>query len=519
MCAALVTLLVATPGCTWKSERGSDAALHVQLAGEPVSLDPALAEDGHSLRVLGNVMDGLLGYDVDGELEPRLAETYQVSANGLRYEFTLRPGARWSDGKPVEARHFVAGLRRALSPETGSKTADFLMPIRGAVSFHAGAARELPGVREEAGKLIVELERPARHFLHVFALTASLPVRDDILAAHGGRWPVGLKAGEAVFTGPYRIVTHEPDKRILLESNPAYWGASPKTRTIELDIVRDETTAVNLFDRGKLDILTRVPTLEHARLNRQNALRTDPLLATYYLSFNCGKEPFSDREWRRAVAGSIHKKELVEALQTGETPARSWVPPGLEGHVRPANPDRSAELFAGSVARVRARVLAARPQPRVEAIFDSSDRNALVLEKVQQDLLKGLGLRITLSNLDWKTHIKTLQADPAPIYRFGWLAPFRDPITHLEILTTGNPNNYSGCSLPEYDGLVRRIEALPSGPMREKLIREAQRILVDREAVVVPLFHYVQVHALQPKVKGFRVNPLGTIRFKELELN
>src|SRR4051812_35127132 len=87
----------------------------VQLSTEPVSLDPALAEDGASLRVLSNVMQGLVGYNGSGELENQLADSYQISPDGKRYEFKLRATARWSDGTPVTAEQFVAGFRRALS--------------------------------------------------------------------------------------------------------------------------------------------------------------------------------------------------------------------------------------------------------------------------------------------------------------------------------------------------------------------------------------------------------------------
>ncbi|MCM2278836.1 MAG: peptide ABC transporter substrate-binding protein [Oligoflexia bacterium] len=503
-------------GCSRRSDSPGNAALHVHLTGEPVTLDPALAEDGLSIRILGNVMEGLMGYDASGKLVARLAESHEVQAAGMRYEFTLKPEARWSDGRRVQAAEFVAGIRRALAPGMPSKTAAFLLPIRGAAEFHSGKARELNGVRDEGGKVVVELERPIGYFLHAFALPATLPVREDVLARNEGAWPSGKRAQEAVFTGPYRIVSHEPDKRILLERNPAYRGPAARIPVVHLDIVRDETTAVNLFERGKLDILSRVPALEYQRLRQRGGIHIDPFRATYYLGFNCRKSPFDDRDWRRAVAASIRKRDLTEALQTGETPARGWIPPGLEGFLPE---DEPLPDHSRAVAKVKTQLAGGRRRHAVTAVFDSGDRNALVLEKVQHDLREELGLKVTLSSLDWKTHIRNLQTDPAQLFRFGWLAPFDDPITHLRIFATGNPNNYTGCSLPDYDERVRRVEALPPGPERERNIREAQAILVDREAVIVPLFHYVQAHAVRPRVKNFRVNPFGVIRLDELELN
>ncbi|MGZ3707558.1 MAG: hypothetical protein ACXWPM_01815, partial [Bdellovibrionota bacterium] len=153
----------------------------------------------------------------------------------------------------------------------------------------------------------------------------------------------------------------------------------------------------------------------------------------------------------------------------------------------------------------------------IAASFDSSARNSLIMEKIQSDLRGALGLRMSLSNLDWKTYIRTMQTDPTPIYRFGWLAPFSDPISHLEAFMSGNPNNSSGFSNARYDTLVRKVAATESGPERLKLIREADRILVEEEAAVVPIYHYVQNHAVSKRVKGFRVSPFGVIRFDDLK--
>src|SRR5688500_8908729 len=116
----------------------TQASLVVQLQAEPVSLDPALAEDGHALRILANTMHGLVGYDENGILAPRLAKSYRVSADGLEVEFVLRTDVRWSDGKPVLPEQFVDGLRRSMDPSTGSRLSALLLPIRGAERIRAG---------------------------------------------------------------------------------------------------------------------------------------------------------------------------------------------------------------------------------------------------------------------------------------------------------------------------------------------------------------------------------------------
>jgi oligopeptide transport system substrate-binding protein len=100
----------------------------------------------------------------------------------------------------------------------------------------------------------------------------------------------------------------------------------------------------------------------------------------------------------------------------------------------------------------------------------------------------------------------------------GWMAPFRDPISHLEVFKTGNLNNYGGFSNERYDLLVDEIKRIEPGPQREAKIKLAQNILLE-EAALVPLYHYVQNTAVAPRVHGFQSNPFGIIQFKELSIH
>jgi oligopeptide transport system substrate-binding protein len=280
-------------------------------------------------------------------------------------------------------------------------------------------------------------------------------------------------------------------------------------------VVEDESAGLNLFEQGKLDILSKIgPTQLPLLRKKPGVLHTDPFLATYYLSFNAKKPPFNDRLWRRAVAGALQREEIVRALDSGESPARSWVPPTLEGFISYEDP---SPVFAASVTDARKRGGTILTTP-LEVTFDTSARNQQVMEQVQQQLKKTLGLRLSLSNMDWKTYLATVHTDPPPLFRLGILSPFMDPIQILEAFTTGNPDNYLGWSNAEYDGLVRTIASLKPGLEREKKIIEAQRLLVDREAIVVPVYHYVQQHAVGPRILNFRVNPFGEIIFSELRV-
>ena len=198
-------------GCTPSSPVSALPVLHAQLPYEPISLDPGLAEDGVSLQVLDNIHEGLVGYDGEGKLQNRIAESYTLSPDRKRYEFTLRKEARWSDGQPVRAEDFVTAFQRMLAPDSKCKLAPLFFPIR-------GSRKGELGVTARQGKLVIELDRPISYFVHALTLPSVFPIRKDILEANHGIWP-----DSAPVTGPYRIVQHQMDQKIILGRNPLYW--------------------------------------------------------------------------------------------------------------------------------------------------------------------------------------------------------------------------------------------------------------------------------------------------------
>lgn len=495
-----------------------ETVLKVQLNAEPISLDPAEVEDGNGLKLVAELREGLVGYDSQGQLKNCLAQSYKVSPDGRRFEFTLKPDLRWSDGQPVHVQDFVYGIRRALAPTQGGKVSAELMVIRGAKDYRAGKLKpaigpndRTIGVFEEGGKLIFELEQPAPYFIHALTLPAALPVRQDMLIESSGKWSEDKAPG----TGPYRFAAYQPGKRFLMEANPYYWGPQPKIQLVDFLFISDESAALNLFETGKLDILTRLPPADIPRLRKLPSFRSDPFYATYFIAFNTQKAPFDQRDFRRAVSGAIQRDEIVKTMDSGEKPALSWLPPGIEGFIDYQDPKA---VFGKSIDKVRGE-LKSRPISPVPAAFDTGARNSMIMEKIQHDLTENLGLKTSLSNMEWKAFVKTLQTDAPAIYRFGWLTPFADPINPLQVFKTGNPNNYAHWSNPEYDKLVQEIAAMAPSPSRTAKIKQAQKILVEDEAAVVPIFHYVQNHLVSARVNGFKINPFGIVSFAEMSLN
>jgi oligopeptide transport system substrate-binding protein len=353
-------------------------------------------------------------------------------------------------------------------------------------------------VRAEGAFLVIDLKHRAPYFLEVLTLTACLPERRDVLDSHRGKWPE-----DGPVTGPYQITKHEIENKITLVRNEKYRSSHVSIPTVDYLVVPEESTGVSLFEKGEVDILTRIPPLDVERLKTKHLLKRSELLATYYIAFNTRVKPFDEIKNRKTIANAIRKKEIVEALGSGESVAENWLPPRWEPES--PHPDRNPPVANAGFSAA------------VTIGFDSSSRNSLIMEKIASDIRESTKVKVSLFHQDWKTYIRTLQSDPPSIYRFAWLAPFDDPLPHLQVFTSRDPNNYTGWSNARYDALVETIAETPGGSLRTKLIQDAEKLL-DDEAPVVPIFHYVQNHAVSSRVLNFSADPFGVIHLSELSL-
>ena len=499
-----------TESVTSAATTGGPREIRVHLPMEPVSLDPALTEDDVSIRVQANITEGLVGYDGGGKLKNMLAETIKVSNGGKTYTFKLRSKVSWSDGVAVTAEQFVVGIRHALDPATGAKVAALLFPIRGAQAYSTGqGTAELLGVTAKGkDQVVIELSSPAPYFVHVLALPEAAPLRADILLANHGKWPA-----LAPSTGAYHIVSYKVGVEIRLEPSPGYWNAHAGTLPVLFRIIPEEATAATLFESGALDVVAKVTPLDIDRFRAQGVVHEFQQVSTYFLAFNAKRPPFNDREFRRAVAGSIDRQQIVDLLRTANHAALSWIPPLIEGYL----PYRNTQShFAASVAQVKKQLALAPVE--ITAALNNSDINSLVMEKVQNDLKTNLGLTVHLASMEWKAYIAAVRNNTPQLYRFARGVSFLDPIWHLSSFQSGNPNNPTGWKNEHYDRLVDEVASLPAGPKRRARIEQAQKILTEDDAIVIPLFHGSVTHLVSKRLRGFRMSPTYAVYFDEVSL-
>ena len=489
------------------------------ISSEPPTLDWNKATDTTSSLIVDNIMDGLLDYDFSKQsagLKPALAEKWTSTPDGKIWTFTIRKGVKWSDGKDFEASHVMDGWERLLNPKTASEYAYFLYPIKNARAYSEGQVKDFSQVGvvvNEQGQLVVELEEGKSYFPYFVSHTSTYPIRKDIIEKHGSRW---TDPQNMVTLGAYNLKVWEHDKRIVLERNAHYYNQPAKVKNILIHIISESGTALNLFEKGKMDAIGDLPSRELPVLRKKKEYRSHPILSIYYYGINIKQKPFDDVRVRKAFSLAINRRQITDLLKGDQVPLTGWVPRDLLGYDSSIgfkfNPEKAREFMDEAGYKDRSTF------PRVTISYNTHEDHKRVAEKVQAHLKKHLNIQVELANEEWKTYLQSLKTGRQQIYRMGWVADYPDPDNFMTLMTSYSENNHTGWGNDQYDSLVEKAGVLLDEKERLKLYIEAQKILVEGEVAVIPIYSAQSHWLISDRVAVFPLNIMGKISFKEVEL-
>ncbi len=521
----LLVFALGFSGCTKKNsgqlEYGLKLSetLRINLEQEPPSLDWSKATDTTSSLVTVNLMDGLVDYnleDPDLSLKPALATEWTSSNNAQTWTFKLRKGVKWTDGADFEAQHVIDGWKRLLLPATASEYAYFLFDIKGAQDFNSGKLKDFSkvGVRiNELGELVVELRQAMSFFPLLLTHHSTYPLRQDVVDKFGDRW---TNPENIVTLGPYKLKVWEHDKALVLERNETYYGEKAITKNILGYMINEYSTAINLAEGGKLDFQPSLPAKELPLLKQRSGFRQISTLSTYYYGFNTRKIPFNNLKVREAFVHAIDRKQITDLLAAGHAPLSGWVPTGMFGYEADRglgfDPARAAELLNEAGYSDRSKF------PKVSLAFNTNENHQRIAENVQAQIKKNLGIDVQIANEEWKVYLNRLRNDTPSIYRLGWLADYPDPSTFMSLMTSISENNHTGWKNPKYDELVNKGATLTDKEERRKIYSEAQKILLEIDVPVMPIYSSVRHVLLSDRVQNFPLNSLERWTFKGVSL-
>lgn len=485
------------------------------LGGQPGSLDPQRAEDAFSFDVLRDLYEGLTTSSPSGEVMPAVAEYWTVDASGKIYVFHLRHDARWSNGDSVLARHFVAGLRRAVSPATASGGADLLRAIENAPAIVRG---ELPvdhlAVRApDDYRLEITLSQPVPYFPDILTNTVAFPAHDASLAAAGAF----SRPGETISNGPYILADVVPGGSLRLTRNRFYRDpGAAEFDEVRYELVPDENAEFTRFRAGELDVTNNVPAQRFDELLRQpdSGLQYRATLATFYFSFNTDRGPLRDQPaLREALSLAIDRESITASItRAGQVPAYSLVPDGVWNYM-PAEYDWRGSGHKTRVERARALYAAAgysanRPL-HLRMLYNENELIQQVCVAIAAMWKQELGIQTELRQMEFRAYLAA-RTDPSgwDVVRVGWSADYNDASSFLDTMTSGSPQNVGRWSDAAYARLLADAAAETDHARRRLRLQQAERRMLQ-DYPLMPVYFYVTRRLVQPHINAPLLNPMN----------
>jgi len=509
---AAVVAAVALAACGGGEEGATPEAtrpVRLNLGAEPRTLDPALATDEVSINVIQNLFVALTRVEEEtSRIVPYLAKSWDVSEDGTVYTFHLRDDVKWSDGTPVTAHDVEYGIKRTLNPETASEYAYVLYLIDGAAPYNMGESNDVNAVGVTAlddMTLEVKLSEGAAYFPAIAALWVMMPQPQGAIEQYGDAW---TEPSNIVTSGAYLLNSWKHGTSLSLKKNPDYFNAADvQIGQIDFVMIDEESTAMALYEAGDLDALfgTTVPLADLDRVKADPTLSKEltiyPELSTYFYDFNLEKPPFDNVLVRKAFAAAIDREALAsEITKGGELPTTVFTAPGNFGAVGPGNgvgiefdPEQAAAWLAE----------AGYPNgdglPEITLWFDTSDRHEKVAQAVQAMWKRYLGVDVKLANQEFSTYIDTVLTDAPQVFRMTWGSDYPDANGWLnDVFNSQSGNNLGHFADEHFDELVTKAATDPDPEERLTLYSEAERILVEDDAALIPVFHETDPQLTKP---------------------
>ncbi|MBP2076202.1 peptide ABC transporter substrate-binding protein [Oceanobacillus polygoni] len=505
-------------------EDPGEKVLRLNNGVEPTSLDPSIGFDAVSWDPLNNLMEGLTRLDEDSVAAGGVAESWDISEDGLTYTFYLREDANWSNGDPVVAEDFVYAWKYMLDPNTASSAAFLGYFIEGGEAFNngEGSADDVAVTAVDDKTLEVVLAAPTGFFLDLLTNPAFFPVNHQV-AADNPSWHA--EADSFVANGPFMLESWTHDTEMVFAKNTEYWDADAvKLDKVHFAMVNDTNTQYQMFETGDLDTATIPPELSDQLIDGDNVY-----IGNYggleFFRFNITEEPFQNKKIRQAFAYAINRQDIADyVVKNGVEPAYGFVSPGFTtpsgGDFRDGNgdlvsfdPDSATQLLEEGMAEEGYDEL-----PPVVLSYNTSDLNKAVAETVQGMLTDSLGIDVTLENQEWNVFAEAQQNLELQFSRSSFINDYSDPVNFLESFITDSYMNRTGWSNAEYDELIANGKSETDEEQRYEYLYEAERLLAE-EMIAVPLRYYNTVVLQADGVEGILRHPVGYFDLKYADKN
>ena len=521
---------------TGTESTGSDTAaagssdMNVMLETPVESLDPQQATDGTSFEVIADYTDGLMQMDADGQAVPAIAESYDLSDDGLTYTFHLRSDAKWSNGTPVTAADFVFAWQRAVDPAVASEYAYMLSDIgqiKNAAEIIAGDMdkSELGVTAVDDTTLQVELNVPVSYFLSLMYFPTFYPVSEEFFNSCGDTFATSPET--TLSNGAFILDSYEPAATAFhLTKNADYYDAGRiQLSGLSYQVIQDSQQALMSYQTGALDT-----TLVNGE--QVDQVKDDPEFKTvgagylWYVSPNMDAVPeLANLNVRLALTMAIDRDAITgDVLKDGSAPTYTAVPPefaaGPDGSDFSADQEKFSDVCtydATAAADYWTKGLEELgiTELSLDMVVDADDapqKVAQVLKEQWETTLPGLTVNLVVEPK--KQRVQDMQDGNYQLGLTRWGPDYADPMTYLGMWVSGNSNNYGLWSNADYDAIIDECttgDLCTDAEGRWERLYDAEQIVMD-EAVIFPLYTQCNAEMLSSKVTGVEYHPVALNR-------
>ncbi len=510
-------------------ERGNrEGILHVGNGTEPQGLDPHVVTGIPESNIVSALFEGLaVKNPYTLESEPGVAQSWNISEDGLTITFYLNPEARWSNGDLMTANDYVWSWQRALSPAMGNQYAYMLYPLENAEAFATGKIDDFSQVGVKAvddHTLEVKLNAPTAYFIQLMDHQSTYAVHRPTIEKFGkatDRFTPWTHVGNLVGNGPFRLKEWQLNRRIIVEKSNTYWDKDRvQLNGIEFYPVENISSEERLFRVGQLHYTNSIPLdkIPVYRAMENSPYVNAPYLGTYYYLLNTNEPPLDDVRVRQALSLAVDREQLNNTVLHGTNiPAYGITPPGTLGYQPP-------KVFDYNVARARQLLTeAGYPDgagwPGLELKYNTSESHLKIAVALQQMWKDALNIDITLANQEWKVYLDSVDQMDFQMARRGWIGDYIDPNNFLDLFLCDGGNNNTGFCDPLYDDMIlRQAPRAASREQRYAIFAAAERRLME-QMPIIPIYTYTSNQLIHPSVQGRPSNLMNHVNYKYITLD
>jgi len=490
---------------------------------EPESFDPHYSAFAQDIGVQRMVWRGLYRLNKDNKAEPEMAASMPaISSDGKTYTVKLKSGLKWSDGAPLTAKDFVAGIQRTCDPDNAGNYKDTIGNIVGCDEFYAAAdkpAAEKATLMAAVGvkatddtTLEIKLENPQPTFTLVLSLWMTFPSPSHVVKTSSEAWPT---VDKLVYNGPYKLIEYKEKDGAVLVRNDNFAGPAANIDKITMKYIDKLDVAENAYRANQLDF-TRV------NLTNLQVVKSDPALGKEYFQvpgvttravhMNLKKKPLDNAKVRLALSQAIDRETLNRvAFQGAYIPSTTWMPPAVVGGgvkedsfkaTVGYNPDQAKKNLAD------AGFADGKGFPVLTiTVNDVPDRKATA-EFLKEQWKKTLNIDINIEVVDSRTRAAKFTGEDYELFPGGWTQDYPDPENWVAgLFNSDGANNHYGVADAKLDELFKKALFNTNDEERRSQYRQINELLSKDPLLAGPVLYQESFnYIVKSKLKGPREN-------------